>query len=69
MTPERIPHDVADLKSKLATFTRIASSLRSARVRNVGQIDAVQHEIDLLREALGYPSFPAAELRFPQEAA
>ncbi|HXA78712.1 MAG TPA: hypothetical protein VNV41_16375 [Candidatus Acidoferrales bacterium] len=56
MTPERIPHDVEALKSKLAVFTRLGSSLRNASVRNRDQIAAVEHEIDLIRAALGYPT-------------
>jgi hypothetical protein len=56
MTPERIPHDVDNLKSKLAVFTRLCSSLRNASVRNRDQIAAVEQEIDLIRAALGYPT-------------
>jgi chromosome condensin MukBEF ATPase and DNA-binding subunit MukB len=54
VTPERIPHDVEELKSRLRTFSRLASSLRNAKVRDAGQIKAVELEIDMLRAKLGY---------------
>jgi len=51
---ERIPHDVEELQSRLRTFSRLASSLRNAKVRDAGQIKAVELEIDMLRAKLGY---------------
>lgn len=53
MTPERIDRNIDDLKNKLRVFARLASSLRNARVRNLSQIAGVEHEIDLLRKAIG----------------
>jgi hypothetical protein len=44
MTPER----------KLAVFARVCSALRNAPVRNLGQVAAIEREIDALRETLGY---------------
>lgn len=54
MALPRIPRDTEDLNRNLSTFTRLATSLRSAPVRNDGQLNAVEMEIDLLRKALGY---------------
>ena len=51
---ERIARDVSVLQSNLRTFSRLASSLQNAEVRNFSQEDAVYAEIDLLRSALGY---------------
>jgi hypothetical protein len=69
MTPERIERKVGDLRSKLATFSRLASSLRNATVRNPAQIDGVEKEVDLIRQALGYRTCAASSIEFPQEAA
>lgn len=53
-TAQRVSRDNDELKKNLQTFTRLATSLRNAPVRNLGQLSAVEHEIDLLRKALGF---------------
>lgn len=55
MTP-RIQHNVDELKSRLRVFTRLASSLRNAPIRNLSQLETIEGEIDNLRRALGYES-------------
>ena len=52
IAPERINRNIDDLKANLRVFTRLASSLRNMKVRNLGQIAGVEHEIDLLRAAI-----------------
>ena len=47
-------NDVEVLQKNLSTFTRIATALRNQPVRNHGQLDAVEQEINLLRKALGF---------------
>jgi hypothetical protein len=52
LTPDRIDKNIDDLKSKLAVFTRLCSSLRNAKVRNESLISACQREVDLIRAAI-----------------
>ena len=52
--PERIPHDEDALKSRLRTFSTLASHLRARVPRIHSEEDAVYAEIALLRAALGY---------------
>ena len=61
MVTQRIPRKVEDLRHQLAVFVKLATSLRQRKVeeRNLGQIAAVEHEIDELRKALDYPMQPA----------
>lgn len=44
--------DADHLRSRLSVFVRLASKLRHAKVRNLGQIEAVEREIDLIRKAV-----------------
>jgi hypothetical protein len=47
--------DIEELRSQLNVFTRVATALRNAKeARNLGQLTAVEQEIDALRNALGY---------------
>jgi hypothetical protein len=66
VTSERT-RDAEELRHQLSVFTRLASSFRNAKVRDEGLITAVEHEIDLLRDALGIknPEFRLARVLIP----
>ncbi len=57
---QTMPRDVEELKHSLSVFTRLCSNFRNARVRNLGQIEACEHEVDEIRKALGYTQGDAA---------
>jgi hypothetical protein len=44
-----LPHEISELQSRLKTFSTLASHLRAANPRVIGQVEAVEAEVDLLR--------------------
>ena len=52
----RLSPDTGELRSQLSLFIRVATSLRRQNPRDIGKVLAVEQEINLLRQALSFPT-------------